>query len=155
MSLAATLNRFWDRRGVKSVAWTLAVLVWIPFLFVLLTVIGINPIFTMAVSRLGSKALQVPVKLHRARVSFSGKLVLGRFEIQNPPGYTEAPAASFEGLYAEVPIRSLFGREIDIPVLTVDQPVFNLEMGGEDKPSNWAQLMKNLSNSLPKKGEPE
>jgi len=149
------LNKFWDRPGVKPVAWTLAVLVWIPFLFVMLMVLGINPIFTMAVTHLGSKALKVPVTLHRASVSFSGRLSLGRFEIQNPPGFSTTEAASFEGLYAEIPLRALFGHEIEIPVLTVVRPVFNLEMGGKKQPSNWGVLMKNLSESLPKKGEPQ
>ncbi len=151
----SSLNDFWDRRGVKPVAWTLAVLVWLPFLFVILTVLGINPIFTTAVTKLGSKALKVPVTLHRASVSFSGRLRLGPLQIANPPEFTRSEAVSFEGMYAEVPIRSLFSREIEIPVLTVVKPVFNLEMGGKKHPSNWAVLMKNLSESLPKKDQPE
>jgi len=150
-AFAERLNRFWGRRGVKPVAWTLAALAWIPFLFVLLMVLGINPIFTAAVKKLGSDALRVPVTLRRASVSFSGKLRLGRFEIHNPPGYSEKQAASFEGMYAEVPVRSLFSQDIDIPVLTVVRPVFDLELGGEKKASNWSVLMKNLSDSLPKK----
>src|SRR5438045_9781591 len=93
------INSCWDRRGVKPVAWTFAALVWIPFLFVILTVLGINPIFTMAVTRLGSKALKVPVKLQRASVSFSGKLVLGHLVIGNPPEFTRSDAASFDGMY--------------------------------------------------------
>src|SRR5438067_8623661 len=113
-SFADGLNRLYDRRGVKIAAWSLAVLVWIPFLFVLLMVMGINPIFTMRVTKLGSDALKVPVKLRRASVSFAGKLRLGHFEIQNPPGYTEIEAASFEGLYAEVPIKVIFRQDIDI-----------------------------------------
>jgi uncharacterized protein involved in outer membrane biogenesis len=94
----------------------------------------------------------VPVRLHRASVSFAGRLSLGRFTIGNPEGYEYPEAASFDGLYAEVPLRGLFRRDIDIPVLTVVHPVFNLEIG--EKGSNWAKLMKNLSESLPKKGGP-
>ena len=153
--IGEALNRFWDRPGVKPVAWTLAVLVWVPFLFVMLMVLGINPIFTAAVSKVGSKALKVPVKLQRASISFSGRVSLGRLEIQNPSQFSEAEAASIEGLYAEIPLRALFGHEIEIPVLTVKRPIFNLEMGEKKQPSNWAVLMKNLSESLPKKGEEE
>ena len=150
----SAINAFWDRRGVKPVAWTLAVLVWLPFLFVILMVLGINPIFTMAVKKLGSKALKVPVSLQRASVSFSGKLRLGHLIIANPEQFTRYDAVSFDGLYAEVPLRSLLGNVIEIPVLTVVNPVFNLEMGEKNKPSNWAVLMKNLSQSLPKSNEP-
>lgn len=153
-SFADTVNRLYDRRGVKIAAWTVAVLVWIPFLFVLLMVLGINPIFTMGVTKLGSDALRVPVELRRAAVSFTGKLKLGRLEIRNPPGYSEIEAASFDGMYAEVPIKSVFRQEIDIPVLTVVNPIFNLELGDGKKPSNWAQIMKNLAESLPAKNEP-
>lgn len=152
-SWTKSLNQFYDRRPVKIAAWTLAVLVWIPFLFVILMVLGINPIFTMGVTKLGSDALKVPVTLRRASVSFAGKLRLGRFEIQNPPGYTGVEAASFDGMYAEVPFRSVFAQDIDLPVLTVVNPVFNLEMADGDKPSNWARIMKNLAESLPKKDE--
>jgi len=153
-SLAVRLNRFYDRRGVKIAAWSLAVLVWIPFLFVLLMVMGINPIFTMGVTKLGSDALKVPVELRRAAVSFAGKLRLGRLEIRNPPGYSEMEAASFDGMYAEVPIKTVFRQEIEIPVLTVINPVFNLELGDGKKPSNWGRIMKNLEESLPSKDEP-
>jgi len=154
-TFADSLNRISDRRGVRIAAWTLAVLVWIPFLFVLLMVVGINPIFTMGVTKLGSDALKVPVTLRRASVSFAGKLRLGHFEILNPPGYSEIEAASFEGMYAEVPFKTVFRQEIDIPVLTVVNPVFNLELGDGKKPSNWARIMKNLAESLPKKDEPQ
>jgi hypothetical protein len=152
---ADSLNRLYDRRGVKIAAWSVGILVWIPFVFVLLIVLGINPIFTMGVTKLGSDALKVPVELRRASVSFAGKLRLGRFEIRNPPGYSEAEAASFDGMYAEVPFKSVFRREIDIPVLTVVNPVFNMELGEGKKPSNWARIMNNLAESLPKKDEPE
>jgi hypothetical protein len=152
-SFATRLNRFYDRRPVKIAAWTVAAAVWLPFLFVLLMVLGINPIFTMGVTKLGSDALKVPVQLRRASVSFAGKLRLGRFEILNPPGYSETEAASFDGMYAEVPFRSVFGQEIEIPVLTVVNPVFNLELGDGKKPSNWGRIMKNLAESLPKKDE--
>jgi hypothetical protein len=154
-SLADTLNRFYGRRGVKIAAWSVAAVVWIPFLFVILMVMGINPIFTMGVTRLGSDALKVPVQLHRAAVSFTGKLRLGRLEILNPPGYSEIEAASFDGMYAEVPIKSVFRQEIEIPLLTVINPVFNLELGDGKKPSNWARIMKNLAESLPGKDEPQ
>jgi hypothetical protein len=148
-----TLNNLYDRRAVKIAAWTVGVIVWIPFLFVLLMVLGINPIFTMGVTKLGSDALKVPVTLRRASVSFAGKLRLGRFEIRNPPGYTGTEAASFDGMYAEVPFRSVFGNEIDMPVLTVVNPIFNLELGDGKKPSNWGRIMKNLEESLPRKDE--
>ena len=154
-SFADTINRFYDRRGVKIAAWSVAVLVWIPFLFVFLMVLGINPIFTMGVTKLGSDALRVPVTLRRASVSFAGKLRLARFEIRNPPGYSEMEAASFDGMYAEVPFKSVFRQHIEIPVLTVINPVFNLELGDGKKPSNWAQIMKNLAESLPSKDEPQ
>ena len=152
-SFADGLNRFYDRRPVKIAAWSVAVLVWIPFLFVILMVLGINPIFTMGVTKLGSDALKVPVTLRRASVSFAGKLRLGRFEIRNPAGYTATEAASFDGMYAEVPFRSVFGQDIEMPVLTVVNPVFNLEVGDGKKPSNWGRIMKNLEESLPKKDE--
>jgi hypothetical protein len=153
MKFADKLNRFYDRRPVKIAAWSVAVVVWLPFVFVLLMVLGINPIFTMGVTKLGSDALKVPVKLRRASVSFAGKLRLGRFEILNPPGYTETEAASFDGMYAEVPFRSVFGQEIQMPVLTVVNPIFNLEAGDGKKPSNWGRIMKNLAESLPPKDE--
>ena len=152
-SFPDTLNRLYDRRPVKIAAWAVAVIVWIPFVFVLLMVLGINPIFTMGVTKLGSDALKVPVTLRRASVSFAGKLRLGRFEIRNPPGYTETEAASFDGMYAEVPFRSVFGQDIELPVLTVVNPVFNLELGDGKKPSNWGRIMKNLAESLPPKDE--
>lgn len=155
-SFVDSLNRFWERRIVRISAWTLAALVWIPFLIVILTVMGINPLFTMAVTKLGSDTLKVPVTLRRASVSFTGKLSLGRFEIRNPPGYSEMEAASFDGLYAVVPFKSVFFvQDMELPVLTVLNPVFNLEMGAKDKPSNWAVIMKNLAQSLPKKDEAE
>jgi uncharacterized protein involved in outer membrane biogenesis len=142
------------RRILRIAGWTSAVLVWIPFLVVLLTVMGINPLFTMAVTKLGSDTLKVPVTLRRASVSFAGKLSLGRFEIHNPKGYSEMEAASFDGLFARVPFRSVFFvQDMEIPVLTVENPVFNLEMQ-KGKPSNWAVIMKNLAQSLPKKDEP-
>ena len=153
-TFAAALNQFWDRRGVKPVAWSLAVLVWLPFLFVLLVVLGINPIFTMGVKKLGSDALKVPVGLRRASVSFAGKLRLGNFEIHNPPGYEGKDAVTFDGMYAEVPMRSVLSQVIRIPVLTVVHPIFNIELGDKHKKSNWAVLMKNLADSLPKKDEP-
>jgi hypothetical protein len=155
VSLGTRLNRLWARRGVRIAAWTIAALVWIPFLLVLSVVIGINPIFNRGVEKLGEDALHVPVRLKRASVSFAGRLSLGRFTIANPPGFREIEAVSFDGLYAEVPLRSVFRQDIDIPVLTVVHPVFNLELGDKDKPSNWGVLMKNLSHSLPKKDEPE
>lgn len=155
-SLADTLNHAWERRGVRIAAWTIAGLVWAPFLVVILTVLGINPLFTMGVTKLGSDALKVPVTLRRASVSFAGRLSLGRFEIQNPRGYSETPAASFDGLYAEVPFRSVFlQKDIEIPVLTVVNPIFNLELGDKDKPSNWGVIIENLSESLPRKDEPD
>jgi len=153
-SLADRLNRIWSRPVVKISAWVVFALVWLPFLAAISMVIGINPIFNRQVEKLGEKALRVPVRLHRASVSFAGRLSLGRFTIANPPGYAEEEAASFEGLYAAVPLRNIFRQEIDIPVLTVVHPVFNLELGGVDKPSNWAVLMRNLSESLPHKDEP-
>jgi hypothetical protein len=156
MPFADSLNRLWDRRPVRIAAWSLAAIVWIPFIVVILTVMGINPIFTMAVTKLGTDALKVPVTLRRASVSFAGRLSLGRFEIHNPEGFSEMEAASFDGLYAEAPFRSVFFvRDMELPVLTVLNPVFNLEMGAGDKPSNWAVIMKNLAGSLPKKDEPD
>ena len=55
-SFATRLNRFYDRRPVKIAAWTVAAVVWLPFLFVLLMVLGINPIFTMGVKPLATSA---------------------------------------------------------------------------------------------------
>src|SRR5437660_12614833 len=81
---ADRLNRFWAHRGVRIGAWTIAALVWIPFILVVSVVVGINPIFNRAVERLGEKALRVPVKLNRASVSFAGRLSLGHFTIKNP-----------------------------------------------------------------------
>ena len=154
-SLADTLNRFWDRKIVKISAWTIAAVVWIPFIVVILTVMGINPLFTMGVTKLGSESLKVPVTLGRASISFTGKLSLGRFEIRNPQGFSEMEAASFDGLYAEAPFRSVFFvQDMEIPVLTVVNPVFNLELDRKGKTSNWGVIMKNLARSLPKKGEP-
>ena len=153
-TFADRLNRIWSRPGVKIGAWVVFALVWIPFLAAISMVIGINPIFNRQVEKLGEKALRVPVRLHRASVSFAGRLSLGRFTIANPPGFAEETAASFDGLYAAVPLRNLFRQELDIPVLTVVHPVFNLELGHDGKPSNWAVLMKNLAESLPKKDEP-
>lgn len=154
-SIASRLNRLWARRGVKVAAWALAALVWIPFLAVLTVVIGVNPIFNRAVEKLGGDALRVPVRLHRASVSFAGRLSLGHFTIDNPEGFAYAEAASFDDLYAEVPLRNVLRQDIDIPVLTVVRPVFNLELGGKGRPSNWGVLMKNLAASLPKKDRPE
>jgi hypothetical protein len=153
--MADRLNRLWARRAVKVAAGVLAGLVWIPFLAVLTVVIGVNPLFNRAVEKLGGDALRVPVRLHRASVSFAGRLSLGHFTVDNPAGFAVAEAASFDDLYAEVPLRNVLRQDIDIPVLTVVRPVFNLELGGKGRPSNWGVLMRNLAESLPRKDRPE
>ena len=44
--------RFWERRGFKVASGILAVLLWLPLIFILLIVLGINPIFTRGVREL-------------------------------------------------------------------------------------------------------
>lgn len=154
-SLGARLNHFWTRRSVRIAAWTTAALLWLPVLAVLSVVVGINPLFNLGIEKLGEKALRVPVRLNRASVSFAGRFSLGRFAIANPGGFEGSDAVSFDELYAEVPLGRVLRQDLDIPVLTVVHPVFNLELGGKDRPSNWGVLMKNLAAALPKKEQPE
>lgn len=143
----------WARKVTRIVAIAVSVLIAIPVLFVLGIVLGINPIVRMGVERLGTDALKVPVQLQRASISFGGQASLQHFSIANPDGFRRWEACSFDALYAAVPIRSAFREEIDIPELTIQHPEFAFELGGKHQPSNWGVLMKNLSQSLPKKGE--
>jgi hypothetical protein len=116
--VADRLNRIWSRPGVKIGAWIVFTLVWIPFLAALSMVIGINPIFNRQVEKLGEKALRVPVRLHRASVSFAGRLSLGRFTIANPPGFAEEDGRLLRRALRRGAPPQLFRQELDIPVLT-------------------------------------
>jgi len=149
------LRDLWRVRGVKIALVTGGLLFLLPALFVLGIVLGINPIVKLGVQKLGSSALKVPVDLRRASISFAGRASLGGFRVANPEGFTRPEAVSFESLYAHVPIPAAFRQNIDIAELTIVHPEFSFELEGKHRPSNWAVLMKNLSQSLPKKDQPE
>ncbi len=145
-------ERTWASIPVRIALIVLSVLLWIPVLFILGIVLGINPIVRSAVERLGTTALAVPVRLDRASISFAGAARLGRLSVPNPEGYEGDYALTFQAFMAHIPIPAVFRDVIDVPELTVMQPDFSFVLGGKHERSNWGRLIHNLAEAIPKKG---
>lgn len=148
------IRALWNRRGWRIGFIAGGVLVLLPFLFLVSVVLGINPIVKTVVQNLGTTALEVPVHVDRARISFLGRASLDGVRISNPPDYEEFDALTIQGIYLRVPFNVAFRPEIDVPELRIVRPEFTFELGQGEQPSNWGRLIRNLSESLPKKNEP-
>lgn len=103
----------------------------------------IDPIVRSGVETSTSSALKVDTRLHDATVNFSGKAVLARFEVDNPPGFAERRAVTFDRLDLAVHPRELLRPTVHIDELTVVKPELTLEFSGLT--NNLSALMDNLS----------
>lgn len=103
----------------------------------------IDPLVRKTVEKESAAALQVPTRLHDASVRFSGKVALKRFEIHNPPDYSEPRAVTFERFDLLVRPRELFEEEVEIDDVTVVRPELTLEFNGAK--NNLSALLDNLN----------
>lgn len=103
----------------------------------------IDPIVRSQVERQSAVALKVPTRLNDASVRFSGNATLGKFEIHNPPNFSEPRAVTFERFDLAVPLRELLRDVVHVDQVTVVRPELTLEFTGAK--NNLSTLLDNLS----------
>src|SRR4051812_42987565 len=91
---------------------------------VLAVLLGIDPLVRHSTRRLVEDALQVPVRIDRARVRLRGTAAFTGVSISNPLGYRESEACRFDCLDGYVTVPSLFMNDIEIHDLVLTHPVF-------------------------------
>jgi hypothetical protein len=103
----------------------------------------IDPIARKLVETESAVALKVPTKLHDATIKFSGRATLGRFEIGNPPPFTEPRAVSFERFDVTLKPGELFHEVVHVDEMNVVKPELTLEFTGAK--NNLSALLDNIS----------
>jgi hypothetical protein len=96
-----------------------------------------------AVNRMAPKITQTTVVLSGARISpISGSGVLTGLYVANPPGWSNGQAFHLGRIYIAMKPFSIFGDQIIIDEINIDQPVFNYETRLFS--SNLDDLVKNI-----------
>jgi uncharacterized protein involved in outer membrane biogenesis len=128
---------------MKKLLIALGALVGLVVLIGAVATVLIDPIVRKQVEQQSAAALKVPTKLNDASVHFSGSATLGKFEIHNPPNFSEPRAVTFERFDLAVPPRELFQDVVHIDQVTVVRPELTLEFTGVK--NNLSILLDNLS----------
>lgn len=103
----------------------------------------IDPIVRSQVEHQSTAALKVPTRLNDASIHFSGSATLGKFEIHNPPNFSEPRAVTFDRFDIAVPPRELLHDVVHVDQVTVVRPELTLEFTGAK--NNLSALLDNLS----------
>lgn len=127
----------------KRLLIAVGILLAVPLLLLGAAALFLDPIVRSQVEKSASSALKVPARLDRASVRWSGQASLGRFEIDNPSGYTEPRSVAFERVEVAVKPSALLRSRVDIAEVAVVKPAMTLEFKGTK--SNLSVLMDNLS----------
>jgi uncharacterized protein involved in outer membrane biogenesis len=122
-----------------------ALVIALPLLLLAALALFLDPIVRSQVEKSASSALQVPVRLDRASVRWSGTATLGRLEVDNPRGFSEPRAVSFDRIDASLRPRELLRDEVHVGEVTIVKPDLSLEFLGTR--NNLSALMDNLSRS--------
>lgn len=127
---------------MRKVAIVLGILVALVVLGGVIASVMIDPLVRRTVESESTAALKVPTRLDDADIRFSGGLTLQRFEIHNPPAFSEPRAITFNRLDVAVRPRELLDNPIDIDQVTVVAPELTLEFTGTK--NNLSTLLDNL-----------
>jgi len=101
-----------------------------------------------------SYATGVPTSVQRVNVGLlSGRMSVGRMEIQNPPGYESPYFFQLSELNLAVQARTLLEPTVRVPTFTIDGAQVNLERSG--RTSNFNVILENLQRLGGKSGTQE
>ena len=128
---------------MKKVLKGLGILVGLVVLVGAVAAVMIDPFVRKKVERESSAALKVPTRLNAASVRLTGGVTLSKFEIHNPPSFSEPRAVTFERFDLAVRPRELLQSKVDIDQVTVFRPELTLEFTGAK--NNLSKLLDNLS----------
>jgi hypothetical protein len=127
----------------KKILIAVGILVAIPLLLVAGVALFINPIVRAGVEKGASSALKVPVHLDRASIRWSGRATLGKLEVGNPRGFTEAKSLGFDQIDVAVGPADLLRKVVHIGEVTILKPEVIVEFSGTK--NNLSALMDNLT----------
>ena len=120
----------------------MAILVVLAILLLIVT-LSIDGIIKTEVEEQGTEMLQTNVTVEDVDVSiFSGKGSIKGFTIENPAGFSDAPALEFEQADIEVVLSSLLKSEIVVKELIIHNPVVFFEQ--QETNINLKTLSDNL-----------
>ncbi|MFW5996477.1 MAG: AsmA family protein [Lentisphaeria bacterium] len=132
------MKKKWKKKILIAVAITAGIIL----LAAVLLVLNLNTITEIAVKRVGSKTLGVPVRLDEADVSLRGFIRLDGLQVGSPAGYDAPQMFKVAHIEAEFDIMSLLSDEIIVQNVTVDGPEMIVELSAGK--TNWAVLLEQL-----------
>ena len=123
---------------VKILFWTLVVVV----AALLALPLWIGPVAKCAVGTVGPKFTGTPVHLGEFSLNpYTGKVVIGDFQVANPPDYSDTNAVDLTSLKVDVAVTSLFSKKLRVEEILLDGLQINIAPSG----GNLRTIAKNAT----------
>ncbi|MBU4199956.1 MAG: AsmA family protein [Verrucomicrobia bacterium] len=130
----------------KVILGVIVLLVVLALVIVLTLPLTINPLVKTAAATLGPQVLGVPVAVGDVALNpFSGRMIISRLSVGNPPGYAERPACAVDKVDVDLDLSSLLSDVIVIEQIRIEAPAISYE--SKDGVSNFDTIQANARKS--------